>query len=199
MSRVWRILAAMALSATSLSLAPPSLGLMSSRAFAASSPGASGGGSAHGVHKGTAKAGTGPARATESPGPGAPGIAHGQPAIGLGKMSPKPPSTLRTLSGQGQNGTAWRGGGLGLPGDLSARGRGGPHGVTASSGSAGGRPPQRGLTNAGVGPSIGGGLPRRPAELNGSTMGAKGLTAARIAPSPKANTGINGTGLGRRN
>jgi len=206
MSLFWRVLAVMAL-ATSLSLGPLSLGPlslnpMSSSLFAASSPGAPGGGSvgAHGVHKGTAKAGTGPARASESPGPGVPGIGHAQPLIGLGKSSPKPPSTLRTRSGQGPNGAAVRGPGLGAPGDLSARGTGSPHGMTASSGSAGGRTPQRGLTNPlGAGPAIGGGLPRRPAELNGSTMGAKGLAAARIAPSPKANTGINGTGLGRRN
>jgi hypothetical protein len=201
MSLFWRVLAVMALSATSLSLGPLSLGPMSSSLFAASSPGAPGGGAvgAHGVHKGTPKAGTGPARATESPGPGVPGIGHGQPVIGLGKSSPKPPSTLRTRSGQGPNGVAVRRPGLGPPGDLSARGTGSPHGMTASSGSAGGRTPQRGLTSPlGAGASIGG-LPRRPAELNGSTIGAKGLAAARIAPSPKANTGINGTGLGRRN
>jgi hypothetical protein len=193
MSLVWRLLAVMALSAMP----------MSSGLAAASSPSAPGNGSsgAHGVHKGTPRAGMGPAKASESPGPGTPGIARGQPMIGLGKSSLKPPSALRIFNGQGLNGPAVKGPGLGPHGDLSERGTGSPRGTATNSGIPGVRTQQRGGTNplVGAGPSISGGLPRRPAEINGSTMGARGLAAAKIAPSPKANTSINGTGLGRRN
>jgi hypothetical protein len=45
-------------------------------------------------------------------------------------------------------------------------------------------------------PSISSGAPSGSEEHNGS---ARGLTAVRFALSPKANTDINGTGIGRRN
>jgi hypothetical protein len=188
MSCVWLLLAVVALSAIPIS-----------SGFAASSSSASGNTSSgvHGVHKGIPKGGIGPARAIETPGPGAPGIANTRPMIAPGKGSPKPPSTLRTLNGQGFNGPAR---GLGSQGDPSARGTGSPHGTAASSGIPGPgiRTLQRGVTNPlGAVPSIGSGVPKKPGELNGSRMGARGLTPARIAPSPKANTGINGTGLGK--
>jgi hypothetical protein len=97
MSCVWLLLAVVA-----LSVIPIRSG------FAASSSSASGNPSSgvHGVHKGIPKGGIGPARAIETPGPGAPGIAHTRPMIVPGKGSPKPPSTLRTLNGQGFNGPA---------------------------------------------------------------------------------------------
>lgn len=192
MSLGWRLLAVMA-----LGVLPMTVGLAAAASSSAPSSASSG---THGGHKSTPKAGTGPARATESPGPGAP--THGQSTIMPGKSSPKLPSASRTLNGHGQglNGPTTKGSGIGPQGDLSARGTGSPHGTITSSGAPGVRTLQRGGTNPlGAAPSIGSGSPRRPGELNGSTMGARGSTAAKIAPSAKANSSINGTGLGRRN
>jgi hypothetical protein len=191
--RVQRLLAVMAVSAIPIS-----------SGFAASSSGAPGNTSSgmHGVHKGTPKGGIGAARAIETPGPGAPGITHRQPMIVPGKGNAKPTSTLRSFNGQGVNGPTVKAPGLGSQGDLSTRATGSLHGTAASAGIPGPgiHTLRRGMTNPlGAAPSIGSGVPRRPGELNGSDMGARGLTAAKIAPSPKANTGINGTGLGRRN
>ena len=108
MSLIGRLLAAMALSASPLSYWPFTFGPL----MAAASPSAPGnsssgtqGGQGQGGHKGTAtgtakgnaRARTGPANATE--GAGEPGLARGQPTIGLGRSGAKPPSALRTLNG----------------------------------------------------------------------------------------------------
>ena len=206
MSLVWRLLAVMALSASPLSLFPFAFGPLSLGLAAAASPGAPGNSSsgAQGGHKGTSRGGTAAAKATENPGPGAPGMAHGQALIGLGKSASKPASALRTLSGprvNGLNGPAVKGPGLGPTGELAVRGIGSLHGTAANSGNSGIRTPQGGGTHPwGAGPGAGGGLPRRPGEINGSMLGSRGFTVAKIAPAPKANTSsINGTGLGRRN
>src|SRR5262249_35564757 len=142
-------------------------------------------------------------------------MAHGQALIGLGKSASKPASALRRLSGpgfngpgsngpgvnghsvNGLNGPAVKGPGLGPTGELAARGIGSPHGTAANSGNSGVRAPQGG----GAHPwGAGGGSPRRPGEINGSTLNTRGFAVAKIAPAPKTNTSsINGTGLGRRN
>jgi hypothetical protein len=228
MSLVWRLLVLMALSASPgwgpqsagffgaavmgagvLGAGILGAGVWASGVAAAASPGTSGnsGSSAH--HKGSPR-GSGPPN-MQSPGsgvgPGAgsgvPGSAHEHPMVGPRKMSSKPPSALRQLNvpgvngqganGQGLNGPA-RGPGLGPQGELTARGTGNPHGTAAPSGVSG----VHTLQGGGVA-DLSGGLPRRPAGINGSTMSARGFATAKIAPLPKANTSINGTGLGRRN
>src|SRR5215470_3542772 len=120
MSSVWRLLAVMVLSAM----------LMSSGLAAASSLSGPGNGSsgAHGGHKGTPRAGTGPAKATESQGSGAPRIGRGLPMSGPGKMTSKAPSGLRPLNVPAINGQGVNGPGLGPQGDQAVRGTGSPHG-----------------------------------------------------------------------
>ena len=250
MSLVWRLLAAMALSASPLSYWPFTLGPL----MAAASPSASGNsssgtqrgqgqgghkgtatGTATGTAKGTARARTGPANATE--GPGEPGMARGQPTIGLGRSGAKPPSALRTLNGPGVhgpdvngpgvhgpgvrgpgvigagvngsganppgvgqalNGPVGKGSSRGPQGELAAHGTGPSR--AANSGNLGVRALPDGGTNPwGGGSGASGGLPRGPGEINGSTLGRRGLAVAKIAPSPKVTTSINGTGLGRWN
>jgi hypothetical protein len=148
MSLVWRSLAVMALSASPLSLFPFAFGPLSLGLAAAASPSAPGNSSsgAQAGHKAMARAGTGPAKTTESPGPGAPGMVHGQALIGLGKSASKPATALRSLSRpggnrpsvsgpsvsgpgvNGLNGPAVKGPGLGPTGELAARGTGSPTG-----------------------------------------------------------------------
>ena len=176
-------------------------------------------GTATGTAKGTARARTGPANATE--GAGEPGKARGQPTIGLGRSGAKSPSALRTLNGpsvigpsvigpgingpganpqgvgQALNGPVGKGSSRGLQGELAAHGTGPSR--AANSGNLGVRALPDGGTNPwGGGSGASGGLPRGPGEINGSTLGRRGLAVAKIAPSPKA-TSINGTGLGRGN
>ena len=215
MSRIGRLLAAMALSACPLSYWPFTFGPL----MAAASPSAPGnsssgtqGGQGQGGHN--ARARTGPANATE--GAGEPGKARGQPTIGLGRSGAKPPSALRTLNGPGVigpgingpganpqgvgqalNGPVGKGSSRGPQGELAAHWTGPSR--AANSGNLGVRALPDGGTNPwGGGSGASGGLPRRPGEINGSTPGRRGLAVAKIAPSPKA-TSINGTGLGRRN
>ena len=235
MSRIGRLLAAMALSACPLSYWPFTFGPL----MAAASPSAPGnsssgtqGGQGQGGHKGTAtgtakgnaRARTGPANATE--GAGEPGKARGQPTIGLGRSGAKSPSALRTLNGPGVhgpsvigpsvigpgingpganpqgvgqalNGPVGKGSSRGPQGELAAHGTGPSR--AANSGNLGVRALPDGGTNPWGGGSLAsGGLPRGPGEINGSTLGRRGLAVAKIAPSPKA-TSINGTGLGRGN
>jgi len=235
MSRIGRVLAAMALSACPLSYWPFTFGLL----MAAASPSAPGnsssgtqGGQGQGGHKGTAtgtakgnaRARTGPANATE--GAGEPGLARGQRTIGLGRSGAKPPSALRTLNGPGVhgpsvigpsvigpgingpganpqgvgqalNGPVGKGSSRGPQGELAAHWTGPSR--AANSGNLGVRALPDGGTNPwGGGSGASGGLPRGPGEINGSTLGRRGLAVAKIAPSPKA-TSINGTGLGRGN
>jgi len=239
MSLVWRLLAAMALSASPLSYWPftfgPLMAAASPSAPGNSSSGTQGGqgqgghkgtatGTATGTAKGTARARTGPANATE--GAGEPGLARGQRTIGLGRSGAKPPSALRTLNGPGVhgpsvigpsvigpgingpganpqgvgqalNGPVGKGSSRGLQGELAAHGTGPSR--AANSGNLGVRALPDGGTNPwGGGSGASGGLPRGPGEINGSTLGRRGLAVAKIAPSPKA-TSINGTGLGRGN
>jgi hypothetical protein len=202
MSLVWRSLAVMALSASPLSLFPFAFGPLSLGLAAAASPSAPGNSSsgAQAGHKAMARAGTGPAKTTESPGPGAPGMVHGQALIGLGKSASKPATALRSLSRpggnrpsvsgpsvsgpgvNGLNGPAVKGPGLGPTGELAARGTGSPHGTAADSRNSGIRTPQGGGTHPwGAGPGAGGGLPRRPGEINGSMLGTRGFMVAKIA------------------
>ena len=245
MSRIGRLLAAMALSASPLSYWPftfgPLMAAASPSAPGNSSSGTQGGqgqgghkGTATGTAKGTARARTGPANATE--GPGEPGMARGQPTMGLGRSGAKPPSALRTLNGPGVhgpdvngpgvhgpgvrgpgvigagvngsganppgvgqalNGPVGKGSSRGPQGELAAHGTGPSR--AANSGNLGVRALPDGGTNPWGGGSLAsGGLPRGPGEINGSTLGRRGLAVAKIAPSPKA-TSINGTGLGRGN
>jgi hypothetical protein len=168
MSFVCRLLAVAALSAMPVT-----------SSLAASSSASAAGNSSHAARESHRVAPKGPARV---PGSQVPGIARSQPMIVPGKSNPKPPSALRTPNGQGFNGQG-RGPRLQLPGNVAPREMGGPDGTSVNSRVH--ALPRGGASPLGTAPGTGGGVNRRPAEINGSLIGTRGLRPRRSLPQPK--------------
>jgi hypothetical protein len=162
MSRVGRLLAMMALCASPC--------FLSAGPAAAASSSASGTSGAHGTQRG-------PARPVESHAPGAPGI-----ALGRSKMGSEPPSAQHTHNGQGIGVQGINGHGVNGPPKGPGLGpqqrKGAARGIASppASGYPGVQMPGLGRTNPlGAGPGV-----RRSGEINGHTMGARGLAAPKM-------------------
>jgi len=185
-----RLLAAVALTAV-----PLSAGLGASASSGAPATAAP---VAHTTHKGGAKTGVGAETATK--GPASVSLPHGRAATGGGKTAAKPvmrgplnagPSNATIVKGRNATPQGVVPGPTGAGQPTMA-----PHATATSSGAARGttsRPVASGMT-----PAVGEGSRKTTAQINGTTIAARGTATARISPSPKAGGSINGTEARRR-
>ena len=187
-----RLLAAVALTAV-----PLSAGLGASASSGAPAIAAP---VAHTTHKGGAKTGVGAETATR--GPVSLSLPHGRPATGGGKTAAKPvmrgplnagPSNATIVKGLNATPQGVVPGPTGAGQPTMA-----PHATATSSGAARVPTTSRPVASA-MTPAVGGGLRKTTAQINGTTITARGTASARISPSPKVSGSINGTEVGRRN